>query len=497
MRVVVAGIVHESSTYATEVTGRTGEESFAVFTGEALVEEFQDTATCAGGYIDACRRGGARLVPALHARAEPAGAVSPRAFEALCSRLLARIGDGPPADALLLDLHGAGVIAPDRSLDAELLRRVRNLVGRRPVLAVTMDLHANPPAEVFDLADVVAGFQEYPHVDMAERARRAADVALAALRGEAAPVTRHLRLPMLLPPSPTDAGAARELRDLARAMEDRPGVLACTVFHGFPYADTAHAGVGVVTVTDADAALADDVNRELAAWLWAERSRFLGRPTSVEEAVGAATPGAGRPLVIADAADNPGGGGCGDGTHLLAALLDTDVPACFATLHDPGAVAAAVRAGVGATVDVTLGGRHGERCGKPLPVRATVRALTDGRIVQQSVRRGKKASYGPCARLTAGSVDIVVASERLQVFDPEILLLHGIQPERHAIVAVKSAHHYRSGFAAVSDRLIAADAPGLTSRDVRTFPHRPPVDGFWPLDPHRGFPADAQARHHR
>ncbi|WP_214103828.1 M81 family metallopeptidase [Acrocarpospora catenulata] len=475
MKALVGGLVHESSTFAAQVTGTVGLDGFVVADGSALLAAFEGTNTVPGGYLAACAELGVPVVPLLHARAEPAGPVSPEAYEILAGRLLdaaeqAAAGDEPYA--VLLDLHGAGVIAPEESLELRLLRELRARLGGVRV-AITLDLHGNLVDELADLADVIVGFHEYPHIDMAERARRAASALLA---GRAR--TRITRLPMVLPPSPTDAGPAAELRDLARAAERAPGVLACSVFHGFPYADTPQAGSSVVTV----GASADAVNARLAAWLWDERERFRTEPVTPEDVVAAAVSGPG-PLVVGDASDNPGGGGCGDGTHLLRAVLDAGLRACFATVHDPAAVRAAIAAGVGAELDLDLGGRHGVFSGPPLRVRATVRAITDGRIVQRSMRAGQEADFGPSVRLTVGRADVIVSTNRLQVLDPEILLLHGVRVADHELVAVKSAHHFRSGFAGVGARFAVADTAGLTSRQVERIPHSGPSARLWPMNP--------------
>jgi microcystin degradation protein MlrC len=490
VKAVVGGIVHESSTFAAEVTGLLDFGSFSVVDGAALVREFARTSTCVGGYLAVCAEADVTVAPALHARAEPAGTVDPAAYQELEHRLLSGVRAARDRELVLLDLHGAGVVAPGESLDRRVLAAVRAEVGPATTIAVTMDLHANLPAEAVELADVVVGYQCYPHTDIGERAERAGRIAIAARRGTVAPTVRGLRLPMVLPPSTTDDGPGRELRELARAAEERDGVLACTVFHGFPYADTAQAGASVVTITDGGPGLADEVNRDIARWLWRNRPAFLTPALAPDHAVAEALSGTERPAVLADTADNPGGGATGDGTYLLRAVLDSGARACFATLHDPATVALAVQAGVGATIEVALGGRHGPFSGDPVRAHATVRALTDGNVVHQSMRRGKAATFGPSARLLVGNADVIVSTHRLQVFDPEILLLHGVVPGRYELVAVKSAHHFRSGFAAVSTRMIAADALGLTSRQVERIRRTGPSAELWPMNREARFALD-------
>lgn len=476
MRTVIGGVVHESNTFATDVLGPTRLSDFEISTGGELAARYAGTNTCLGGYLTASAAARVPVQPTLYARGEPSGAIDWAAYRAIEARLCERL---EPADVLLLDLHGAGVVGAGTSLELRLLRSIRTVTGPAPTIAVAMDLHGNLPDELPGLADVIVGCHEYPHTDLAERAERAAWIA----RSFASPVSRLLRLPMVLPPSPTGTGPAAELRELVMQAEREPGVLACTVFHGFPYADVSQAGTSIVTVTSGATWIADEVNARLAAWLWRERDRFLC--DRIEPAHAVAWPGAGDggPVVIGDAGDNPGGGGCGDGTYLLRSVLDSGVRACFATLCDPDAVAMATRAGLGAVIALDLGGRHGNFSGPPVPVTATVRALTDGKAVRQSVRAGTVADFGPSARLAVGNTDVIVATNRLQVFDPGPLLLHGADPRQYDLIAVKSAHHFRSGFAGLGSDFITADAPGLTTRQIESLPFDGPAAGLWPANP--------------
>ncbi|MCP6756380.1 MlrC C-terminal domain-containing protein, partial [Klebsiella pneumoniae] len=86
------------------------------------------------------------------------------------------------------------------------------------------------------------------------------------------------------------------------------------------------------------------------------------------------------------------------------ALLDSGLTTCFATIHDPGTVRRAVAAGIGATVDVELGGRHGWASGPPVRATARVRTITDGRVVQRMMRAGKSLDFGISIRLSIGAV---------------------------------------------------------------------------------------------
>jgi microcystin degradation protein MlrC len=403
---------------------------------------------------------------------------------------------------VLLELHGAAT-AESGPIDMRLLADVRALAGPAATVAITLDLHANLPPAVTELVDVVVGLHEYPHVDMAERAARAARIALRRARGELHVVSAYEKLPLLLPASTTDAAPGALIKEYAQRIEARPNVLACSIFHGFPYADVPDAGSAVAVLGTGSPATLRDHAREVAAWLWSERAAFIPEHLTAEEAVAAARAAAApeaqdgmrRPVVISDFADNPGGGAPSDATFVARALLNAvraggawaGARAAVGALYDPETVRRASEVGVGGSASFAVGGRHGWASGEPLEVEARVAALTDGHVICTSMRKGHALEFGPCARLDVSSLSIVVCSRRAQVFDPAIFLLHGIDPAACDVVAVKSSHHFRSGFAHLAPVIVTADATGLMSSRLESFPPRANA-AFWPLDPAVGYP---------
>jgi microcystin degradation protein MlrC len=188
-----------------------------------------------------------------------------------------------------------------------------------------------------------------------------------------------------------------------------------------------------------------------------------------------------RPVVINETCDNPGGGAPGDGTHLLRAMLDADLhDAAFGFVADPAVAAQAHAAGVGARIDVRLGGKHGSLHGSTLELACEVRTLTDGRIVLQHMLEGVLIDLGRSARLRCGGVDVIVTSNPFQTLDAEVFLLHGIDVTRCSVVGLKSSQHFRAGFTHLAGAILTADAPGLTTTLVETFAHTTATRPLWP-----------------
>jgi microcystin degradation protein MlrC len=164
-------------------------------------------------------------------------------------------------------------------------------------------------------------------------------------------------------------------------------------------------------------------------------------------------------------------------------MLDADLQdAAFGFVADPEVAALAHRAGVGARLDVRLGGRHGELHGSPIDLSCVVRTLTDGRIVLQHMMKGVLVDLGPSARLQCDGVDVIVTSKPFQTLDAEILLLHGIDVTRCSVVGLKSSQHFRAGFRDVAGAILTVDAPGLTTNRVEVFEHHRAGQPLWPVE---------------
>lgn len=487
MRIAIGGIEHETNTYATESMGTTSLDDFQRLFGDEIFE-VRGTRSFVGGFLSAIDVAGHDAVPLLWAWAGPSGIIEAQAYGRLKSDYIERLTAALPVDAVAVSMHGAGVVEGIDDLEADFAAAIRAVVGPDVPVVVPLDLHGNITTEMGERIDVMFGVQEYPHTDMFDRGAEAITTLPSLVAGTLRPTTHVERLPLLLPTSTTDEGPAADIRDLCLAAEKRPGVIDASFFHGFPYTDVPATGASVVVITDNDPALAHEVATEIASAVWARRETFSVESLTPEVTIELATQAlavSGGPVIINDTADNPGGGTPGDGTHLLSAMIAADIEhSCFGFVFDPVTAEAAHAAGVGSTIEVRLGGRHGPLHGEPIEATAYVKTLTDGRMIYSSpMLAGVRASLGKSARLTIGNVDVIVTSRRNQTFDTEVFTLHGIDVTKRSIVGLKSSQHFRAGFRDIATKIITADSPGLTTLDVNVFEH-PSADGpLWPLDP--------------
>jgi microcystin degradation protein MlrC len=182
---------------------------------------------------------------------------------------------------------------------------------------------------------------------------------------------------------------------------------------------------------------------------------------------------------------NTGGGAAGDGTEILRELLRVGARgATVACIWDAAAVAACVKAGVGARIMLEIGGKVDDRHGAPVSVTGTVRTLSDGRFVHRGpMMHGLPGRLGHTAVLDVNDVKVILISYRWQTLDPEMIRFVGIDPLLEKILVVKSTIHYRAAFEPIAKEIIEVDAPGLSSSNLSRFEYRRIRRPIFPLDP--------------
>jgi microcystin degradation protein MlrC len=422
-------------------------------------------------------------VPSLLAMAEPNGPVDQAFFNRLMQRWEKDLTEAGPLDGVYLVLHGAGLTTEHHDPEGTLLALVRRIVGTDTPVVATFDLHANVSEADVTLLNGFVGYRTNPHLDMRERGAEAAVLLRRLLMGARTYLAR-IRLP-IVPPTVTQLTGRDaphrpygELIDLGQQrMNEAPyagRVLNVSVMGGFAFADTPFNGLTVVvTATDPDAA--DTLAREIAQAGWERRDSFRPTLTSLDEAVRLAKTTR-TPLIFADVADNPGGGGRGNTMAILAEFHSAGIEnAIVGVIHDPALAAEAHERGLGATFDARFNRTGGDAFSKPFTAPAIVAVLRDQPI------RGRRGIYanntldiGKAAALTLDGITVIVLTQRYQCADPMFFEVFGIDIAAARVVVVKSRGHFRGGFDEFfrHDQVIEVDAPGLTSPILSRFPWR-------------------------
>ncbi len=481
MRIAIGGFQHESHSFAPLPTGwdqfLTPGGFPALQRAATLVEALRPTSLPTSGAIRATEAAGAEIVPLVWCMANPAGPVTAEAFERITALLVATLSDAvaeAPVDGVFLELHGAMVAVGHDDAEAEVLRRVRAVVGPNVPIAASLDPHCNLTQEMTDLADVLVPYRTYPHVDQAYAGGRATEILVERVKA-GKPLAKAWRQVDFLIPLTMQCTMVPPmslvLEERAR-LEALHNVRELGFCFGFPYADFPGCGVAVSAYAE-DQASADAAAEALCAYLNTHEASFGGNVLEAAEGVAQAITlarGNSKPVVMADTQDNPGGGGHGDTTGLLAELIRQDAQgAVLCLINDAESAAACHAAGEGASLALTLGGKSD---GAPLAVNATVERLTDGRFTCTGpMGKGNPANLGATALIRVSSgVRVVVVSRKMQALDQAILTHIGVQPSAQSILALKSSVHFRADFQPISQAVLVVAAPGPVVADPATLP---------------------------
>jgi microcystin degradation protein MlrC len=277
------------------------------------------------------------------------------------------------------------------------------------------------------------------------------------------------------------------LIDAARNYE-KGGLLAASIFGGFPLADISEAGMSAVTISNGDLQRATDARDALLESAWNYRHEFIFESLPIEETIDGVKSLNGSPILLLDHADNSASGGTQDTTAALAAVINSNLEdvAVFA-ICDPVAVAEMTAVGVGNEITVSLGGKTDmpsiSHRGEPLVLSGKVHSLTDGSFqITAEMGKGTWAAMGPSAVLDLGKIKIAVISRHTEPFDLGHLQSLGIEPTQCQFILLKSRIHYRAGFRAVAAHEIPISGVGVTSSDNSLFDFKNVRRPIFPLD---------------
>jgi microcystin degradation protein MlrC len=489
-RVLTARFMHETNTFSRVPTDMAMFRRRDFHLENEIPVAFRGTRSAFGATFEAADKFGWTLVHPVSANPNPSGTVTDDAFEHVTGMIFDAVDAKGPIDGALLHLHGAMVSDSHEDAEGEFLTRLRKRVGPEVPIVVTLDLHANVTQRMADNANALIAYRTYPHIDQYERAWQGAELLERAMRGEIRPKTVIARRPMLygLDHGRTQQGPMAELIARGETLEQSGEALVVSTCAGFSRANIYDVGPSVTVTVDGSTPRGQAIAEEFMDHAWAMRGFTTVKLLPVAEVVALARQGkAGdKPLVVADYTDNPGGGGYGDATDFLKGLVEGGVESvAFLAICDHEAVREGMRAGIGAKITLTLGGKTDPAMGgPPLVLNGEVVCLTTGRFIAYGpMGGGVERDYGPSMVFRVGGIDVIAITNNGQAVDLGQFTSLGIDPTRYRTVAVKSMQHFRAAFEPIAREVILVDTGALCSEiytpQLFTRVRRP----VWPLDP--------------
>ena len=480
-RIAIGGFQHETNTFAPSKADYPQFEAGGgwpgVQYGEPIFGALEGANIPAQGAVQALRAAGHSLVGTAWAAASPSAHVTREAFERILGEMVSRLKALLPVDGVYLDLHGAMVSEDFEDGEGEILRRVREAIGARVPLAASLDLHGNVTRAMVAHADALVGYRTYPHVDMADAGARAARLLDTMLKTGTRPAKAYSTLDFLtgLPSQCSFIEPCKGIYALLERLEHSSGAR-LSFMPGFPMADFDECGMTVFGYGADAAKVAAAVEQLRGAVADAEKDFALELHTPDEAVQRARTRGEpGKPVVIADTQDNPGAGGNGDTTGMLAALVRQGAnEATLGMLIDPESARRAHEAGQGATLAFALGGKSRVVGDAPFAGEFTVERLGDGQFTCTGpMFKGFRMTLGNMALLrskAAPGVRVVLASRKCQAADKEMFRHLGVEPARERMLVLKSSVHFRADFEPIAREVLVAKSPGPALADPAEFP---------------------------
>jgi len=449
IRIAVLQFSHETVSflkYDTTIDDFTYEGSPA--RGEALLK------TSPNGYM-----GGFTQVASEFANVELVGIESPlgskrgsgsgyltqATYEHFVSKMIRDLKEQGPFDGVYMSLHGAMAVRDVARPEAELARRVREVVGPKAFIAATFDPHGNEDEEFMRHADLAFCIKYYPHYDAHLQGERAARMLIRSIRGQYKPVSATRKPPIHTASVLQWTGKSPWMDLVQRALvwEARMPDVYVNFYYGFGFADAADGGMCFQVTTNGNPELAKYIANDMAMTAWRKREElFSGTPViSHAEGVAAAKTAlaAGQwPIVLADHSDRTG-----YATWLLDEVIRQDLSdTLICTVADKDLIEKLRAKGVkvGDAFDEEVGGRVDVSAGQPVRVKGVIHAISGGAGARS---RGNQLWVS----VKFGKNNVVVISPNLvQITDPFIVRTLGLVVEDYKAFAIKSRVHFRRGF---------------------------------------------------
>ena len=417
-------------------------------------------------------------VPIVLAEAPPGGPADHGFFKDMLAQMRAGLQAGTDLhgklDGVYISEHGAGLSTEDDDADGAVFAMVREVVGPDVPVIATLDLHGHVTPKMVSSADVLVAYLTNPHVDQIERGCEAATIMLEMQSGMKV-CSALVKVPMISPAVSllTAVGPYADLINYGQSCLNDV-VLNVSILAGFAPANASTNGLSVVVTTRNDHKTAQVLANELASRAWSDRHRYIAKLTPIPEAIKKAqavlSDSTLPSVLLADVADNPGGGGRGNTTYLLRELHQLKLQGVvIGMMFDPSLALDAHAAGLGARMAAKFNQQETNQFSQAYEGDVVVEKLLNGTCVgRRGIYQGRRVDLGLCALLDMDGIRILVVSQRQQCADPIFLERMGVNLAKVRVLVIKSRGHFRAGFDEYfrPEQIVEVDAPGLTTPDL-------------------------------
>lgn len=426
MKILVGSIQQETNTFSNLSSDR---NDFFIASGDAMLDHIS--------VCDVFRSSGAQIFPTIYANAVPSGRLRLDVFNSLLDDLLCRIPD-QKIDGIWLYLHGALLLENDRSGELEILKAIRKKAKGDPVIALTLDFHANLPESITKYAHIICGYKTAPHRDIKDTQILSAELLVKSIKAGSRPHSTLIKLPLMLPGDTvlTSDEPMRNIMCMAEEVRKTFGFWDISVFPGQSWVDCAHSGAGVVVNSDGSSR---SVERSLNAAimisesLWEIRGSFVFKENALmpDKAVETAWCLDQNAVFVSDSGDNPTAGASSRRTDLLVEMLEYGVhDSVFGAVWDRDFVDFYRDKDIGYASEMKLGENFKNQ-------KFNSKLKSKGKILNWDGVDG-----GMAVIAEIDGIDVIVTENRISIISVEIYRSVGIDINKYRLIAVKLGYLY-------------------------------------------------------
>lgn len=485
MRVAVGSFIVAVNTFATQPLSLETVQRGTL--GADALSRMGRGDSALSGFLAGARECNWEVTPLKFVFSGGSGKITREAYEWSKEGFLKALGEAGPVDGLFLQLHGTAVAQHVDDCEGDLLTSLRDLLGEKRAIIASLDGHANVTPVMTKAADVLIGVKTNPHYDFVPIGRKAAKLMAGIFDGDLAPRSHWAQPPMAPALQKLYIAPGWPMEHLVRVTQNREAgnskVLDISLLGGFFVSEIPETGISIVVTTDREPNLAHEIAEEMKEMCWARRQAFHTDMVSLQDGVREAIESEDGPVVLGDLADSGGAGTPGDGTAVLAELLKQNAKdAVVGNIADSASVQAAIHAGVGKQVTLTVGGKVDQFHGRPLQISGRVRTIQDGIFNSSTLFNSGRFHRGPTVLVECGGVEVILTSRPVLVFEPNHFRSLGIEPTERKILVCKAELQHRAGFAGIARKFIDVDTPGLATQVLSRLPYGKIRRPVFPLD---------------
>ncbi len=474
MAVIIGGFKQETNSFNSKLMDR--DDYHASYYDDGVIKAYKGAKSMESGAIDVLDNAGCEIKPTATFAVD---ALSGGVLKASCHQyfreeILSRVkkfkADGGKIDAVVMCMHGAMVAEDCDDPEGYLAESLREIVGPGVPIGFGFDGHAFIGEKMLNNADIIVGYQTFPHTDEYETGIRCAELTLRVLKGELKPVKSVVDLPMLLPPH-AELDYQEPMKHMMQACRDAEkvdGVESVTLFPVQPWMDIKGLMGRVIVTTNDKGDLGDKLALSIGQTAWDAKEDFVVEVVEPHEAVRRAMAAPEGPIALSEVADAPPAGAAGDGNELLKALIDEKVDKpCYLVIFDPKAVKQAYDIGEGKHAKLTVGFSVDPRWGKPIEIEGDITRCFDGSYVTEYNKT--TISMGHTAIVQIGMITLILCDKVFPHLDPACYTGIGLDINKARILGVKSTQHFRHYYMNVAKEIYLLDGWGPSSCDFRRF----------------------------